>query len=309
MKAAFASVLKDMPQATLSVLELHSFTGGQQLAAVDTAASAALGARCQVWSDFDAFSRVCQEQGPTWAQKRARVLIMLNWDGLHTADAPADSLVSRPTGTGGQSVSGMHAIMDVLARLGSLISAEHMGVLVFHRSEASDADVECLNKILGPSQSLSSELYAVPQSPWTVHATLRLGKIGGHSESLRQPIQMDGCNVSCDSRLSDGSPGAVVVGHTFVGSSARRSPNRWCATGVFPGRVPRSTFRSRNLNQNPDPKLLACTVRGHSVGDALWFRFWARLAALNACPTLGSLPFPYHVLTNCYMCTRIENKV
>ena len=170
MKAAFASVLKDMPQATLSVIEMHSFTGGQQLAAVDTAASAVLGARCQVWSDLDAFSRVCQEQGPTWAQKGARVLILLNWDGLHTADAPADSLLSRTRGTGGQSVPGMHAIMDVLGRLGSLISAEHMGVPAFHCSEASDADVECLNKILGPSQTLSSELYAVPQSPWTVHA-------------------------------------------------------------------------------------------------------------------------------------------
>ena len=95
------------------------------------------------------------------------------------------------------------------------------------------------------------------------------------------------CNVSCDSSLYDRSPGAVVVGHTPVGSSARCSPSRWCATGVIPGRVPRSTFRSCNQARDLAPKLWSRTVRDQSFGDTLWFRFWARLVALISCPTLG----------------------
>ena len=192
LKAAFARVLKDFPSATIKVLEMHSFVVGTTLANIEQAAAALLGVRCQSWSEAPAFARLCQEHGKRWAEADARIMVLINWDGMRDSfsTGSSDDIAESPLHL--EPCLTMTGVRNALQDLQANIPVRHLAVLCFRRSRGSDTDIACMQSMLGASQSLHPEQYGVPQGPWAVHASPGLKIVLGESEGLAVPLQVDG---------------------------------------------------------------------------------------------------------------------
>ena len=203
MKAAFATVLQSMPSAQLRVLEMHSFVPGGSLSSVETAATTSLGARCQVWSDYEPLARLCRERGSAWGESKACIMVLVNWDGLQAAlDAVG----------GDSSVGDMSSAISVSSHIKAFQTAMHglqphvpvnnMAVLSFFRAVDAPDDVACLTGMFGTPQTLCPEQYGVPQHPWTVHSSPVLDKVYGLSEAVSETLSLDGWSWPCDRKVS-----------------------------------------------------------------------------------------------------------
>lgn len=200
MKAAFATVLQRMTSVRLHVLEMHSFVPAELFASVESAATSALGARCQVWSEADGLTRVCHERGVIWAEKQAHLMVLVNWDGLQAAlesvsgDSPANA-ASVSNGISQNIVAFKHA----MHRLQTHVPVQRLAVLSFSRAVDAADDVALLNAMFGTSHSLLPELYGVPQHAWSVHSIPQLDKVCGLSETVGTSVTLDGWEWPCDS--------------------------------------------------------------------------------------------------------------
>ena len=83
-----------MPASTVIVWDMHAFTVGPLLTSVARAGASALEVRCNIGTEKEDFSRVCESERDKWPDKKARVLVLLNWDGVRIAVAGAQSAQS-----------------------------------------------------------------------------------------------------------------------------------------------------------------------------------------------------------------------
>ena len=212
LKAAFATVLKDMPGAKVSVSAMHAFTIGAKFREVGVAAAAALGVRCNVWGEADDFSRLLENEQAKWVEKKARLLVFMNCEAIKaaalvaTADAaPSDAAMS--TSLGGLKMEPLQATLEGLH---AAFPAHHMGVLTCHCHGAETVESTCLQKMLGSARVVASEAYAVPHQQWHFHASPLLSQIVGHSEPLTRPLKRDGWVWQCG-MLPDGRSSSVTL--------------------------------------------------------------------------------------------------
>ena len=193
MKAAFATVLRDLRSAQIHVLEMHSCLVSSVLAKVETASTKILGARCQVWHDAAALQRLCQERVQQWAQQGARIMVMANMDGMQAAVEVDRNSACGARAEGDSSVT--WSAKDLQTAMYSLqphIAVNKLACLCFHRLAGKEADVGILKTMFGDPHTLCPSQYGVPQEDWLAHATPALQKIIGHTEALPASVQVDG---------------------------------------------------------------------------------------------------------------------
>ena len=197
-KAAFATVLSDLPSAQIHVLEMHSFVVSSVLAQVETACTKILGARCQVWHEAPALQRLCEERVQQWAQQGARIMVLANLDGMQAGIEVDRNRASGLTPECDTSISwSAKDLQTAMYALQPHIAVHKLACLCFHRLAVQEADVGMLKSMFGTPHTLCPSRYGVPQEDWFAHATPTLRNIVGHSEAVPACVQADGWTWPC----------------------------------------------------------------------------------------------------------------